>query len=105
MENIKNNIASNICYYRKKNNYTQASLAEKLGVKATTVSTWERGASLPDAELLFQMCSLFNISIKTLYGEYLFDGITLDENEKQLIEAYRKASDGRKEAVRALLDI
>ena len=48
--NIKNNIAANIAFFRKKNKITQQQLAELLNTKNTTVSTWERGSSLPDAE-------------------------------------------------------
>lgn len=48
MGDIKENISNNIVYYRKKIGLTQSQLAERLGVKTTTVSTWERGASSPD---------------------------------------------------------
>ena len=60
MGDIKENISNNIVYYRKKIGLTQSQLAERLGVKTTTVSTWERGASSPDIETLYDL-SLIHI--------------------------------------------
>ena len=46
MNQIK--IGEFISSQRKKNNLTQAALAEKLGITDRTVSKWERGKGLPD---------------------------------------------------------
>lgn len=68
MGDIKENISNNIVYYRKKIGLTQSQLAEKLGVKTTTVSTWERGASSPDIETLYDICKIFDVSLDEMYG-------------------------------------
>lgn len=68
MGDIKTNIAGNISYYRKGVGLTQAQLAEKLGVKTTTVSTWERGASSPDIEMLYTICRIFSVTLNEMYG-------------------------------------
>lgn len=68
MGDIKENISNNIVYYRKKTGLTQSQLAEKLGVKTTTVSTWERGASSPDIETLYDICKIFDVSLDEIYG-------------------------------------
>mgnify|MGYP005880780245 CR=1 FL=1 len=68
MGDIKTNIANNICFYRKKNGLTQNQLAEQLGVKTTTVSTWERAASSPDIETLYVICKIFGVSLDDMYG-------------------------------------
>ena len=68
MGDIKTNIANNIGYYRKKMGMTQTQLADFLGVKTTTVSTWERGASSPDIETLYEICKLFGVSLDEMYG-------------------------------------
>lgn len=68
MGDIKENISNNIVFYRKKAGLTQSQLAEKLGVKTTTVSTWERGASSPDIETLYDICKIFSVSLDEMYG-------------------------------------
>lgn len=51
---------------RKKNNLTQADLANKYGVTYQAVSKWERGTNLPEVGLLHQMSKDFGISISDL---------------------------------------
>ena len=106
-KNIRRTIAFNISYYRKQNKLTQAELASRLSVKPTTISTWERGASLPDAETLFEMCSLFNISLSNMYGAEPIENapVFLDDNELKVLTSYRNAPEGRRESVCALLNI
>lgn len=106
-KNIKMSIASNIAYFRKQSKMTQADLARLLSVKPTTISTWERGASLPDAEMLFSLCSIFQISLSKIYGSDAvpYAPVFLDESEAALLTAYRSAPESRRESVRALLEI
>ena len=105
--NIKKSIASNIAYYRKANKMTQSELAARLSVKPTTVSTWERGASLPDAEILFSICVLFEVSLSAIYGVDPVAGVPvyLDDSESSLVSAYRSAPEEIRVGVRKLLDI
>lgn len=100
-------IASNIAHYRKVNKMTQSELALRLSVRPTTVSTWERGASLPDAEVLFSLCEVLDISLSTIYGSdaVSYAPVYLQPSEIQIVTAYRRAPENRKEAVRALLEI
>ena len=46
--NIKNVVAKNIVYYRKKLNMTQLELAEKLDYSDKAISKWERAEAIPD---------------------------------------------------------
>lgn len=51
---------------RKDNGYTQASLAEKLGITDKAVSKWENGKSMPDASIMVMLCELLNINVNEL---------------------------------------
>lgn len=83
MGDIRDNISNNITFYRKKLGYTQNQLAEKIGVKTTSVSSWERGANSPDIETLYAICKLFNISLDEMYGVNTENGYLVnDENSK-----------------------
>ena len=51
---------------RKRNGYTQDEVAEKLNVVRQTVSKWESGLSVPDADSLSRLAELYGISIYDL---------------------------------------
>lgn len=51
----------NLIFIRKYVNVTQAGLAEKLGIKANTISNYEKGVTTPDFKLLVKLCRLFCI--------------------------------------------
>lgn len=54
--------------YRKEKKWTQARLAEALGVSFQAVSKWENGVSLPETQLLPTIAACLNISCDTLLG-------------------------------------
>lgn len=57
---------------RKENGYTQAVLAEKLGITDRAISKWETGKSLPDASIMLQLCNELGINVNELLsGERL----------------------------------
>ena len=60
-----------IAELRKKKDYTQKDLAEKINVTNKAVSKWERGLGFPDISLLEPLSKELNISIpELLNGEY-----------------------------------
>ena len=85
---IKDEIAKNILFYRKKYGYTQKQLGEMVGVKNTSVSNWETGDNSIDIETLIKLCKIFNIELNDIYGSFgKKDNYT--EKERKIIEAYR----------------
>ena len=67
---------------RKENDTTQCELACKLGVKQSTVSSWEIGRSRPTFEQLVAISDLFGTSTDYLLGK--------SENENTLVYADNK---------------
>ena len=59
----------NIKKLRQQKGMTQEVLAEKLHVVRQTVSKWEKGLSVPDAEMLSKMAEVFEVSVSELLGE------------------------------------
>ena len=53
---------------RKKNKYTQSSLANKLGVSTGTVAMWETGKRKPNFDALSDMSELFDVRIDYILG-------------------------------------
>lgn len=69
MDEITEVITQNIKKKRKEKRLTQGQLAEMVGVKDNTISTWESGR-VPEAIYLYKICKALNISISDLFGKY-----------------------------------
>ncbi len=66
MEDIKPILAANIAALRTAQGMTQAEFAEKLNYSDKAVSKWERGESLPDITILYQISQLFGVTLDYL---------------------------------------
>ena len=64
-------IGEKITELRKKNNYTQESLAEKIGVTRQTLSNWESNITSPDLNQACLLCKELRISINDLLDNEL----------------------------------
>ena len=62
-------IGERIKEIRKKNGFTQGTLAEELQVAKGTVSAWEIGSRRPSFEMLDTMCSLFHVRMDYLIAQ------------------------------------
>ena len=83
-------IGQQISSARKKMNYTQRELADKIGVSDKAISKWERGVGCPDISLLLPLCEELNIDVSQLLGKesnYLEN----QENKKQGQSLYQFA--------------
>lgn len=80
-------LSDNIRTLRKQKGYSQETLAERLHIVRQTVSKWEKGVSVPDAELLQALADALEVSVNDLLGEKIPDDENISrENEvaKQL---------------------
>ncbi len=66
----------NIKTLRKAKGLTQDELAIRLNVVRQTVSKWEKGHSVPDAEMLQKTADVFEVDVSQLLGS------PLNQNEK-----------------------
>ena len=116
---------------RKKNGYTQITLAETLGITKGTVSTWETNSRKPGFEMLTTLCDLFDVRIDYLTGQsddaspqtkpteadlndmalsqLAEDAITDAENYefvlRKLCSSYMKLDNFGRESIRKLLEL
>lgn len=61
-------------YLRMREGYTQAELAEKLGVSKSTISMYENGNRKPDYESLEHIADFFNVDMDFLTARTPEDG-------------------------------
>lgn len=62
-------VAEMIKYTRTTSNMTQEEYGSKLGVSRQTVSSWENGRSMPDLQMLIDICNIYHISLDKLLNE------------------------------------
>jgi len=60
--------SKNLKSIRRAKGLSQEQLAVKLNVVRQTVSKWEKGLSVPDAELLIKLSAVLNVSVDDLLG-------------------------------------
>ncbi len=71
---LKNNIKA----IRKSKGLSQEELAVKLNVVRQTISKWEQGLSVPDAEMLTSISETLETPVSTLLGENITESKTDD---------------------------
>lgn len=91
-------LSDNLKTVRKNRGYSQEELAEKIHVSRQTVSKWESGRSVPDAEIIKSVAEVLGVSIseliegdaqRVLENEVIID--RLSGINEQLIILNRKA--------------
>ena len=61
-------LEQNIKKYRMQKGLTQEEVASRLHVTRQTISKWEKGYSVPDAELLVRLAETLEVDTSTLLG-------------------------------------
>ncbi len=59
----------NLQSLRKARGLSQEELAERIHVVRQTVSKWEKGLSVPDADLLIRLAETLDTSVSALEGD------------------------------------
>ena len=81
---------------RKEKSLTQAELAEALGLTDRAVSKWENGVCLPDADNIFELCKLLDMSISDFFnGEETMEKTT-DNNREIMIDLLKQKQQSEK---------
>lgn len=66
-------LKENIKAIRKSKGFSQQELAVKLNIVRQTVSKWEQGLSVPDADLLISLSEALETPVSTLLGETVIE--------------------------------
>ena len=73
-------LGENLKAMRKAKGYTQEELAIKINVVRQTVSKWEKGLSVPDADVLSQIAEVLDTKVSVLLG-----GTITEETDKDAV--------------------
>ena len=95
MDQVK--IGSFITEQRKRKNYTQRQLADKLEISDKTVSKWECGNGFPEVSLLLPLCNELEISVNELLsGEKLAETDYKKKAEENMVNFIQEREENRK---------
>ena len=75
-------LSDNIRILRKQKGYTQEELAIRLHVVRQTVSKWEKGLSVPDADTLQRLAELLEVEVRQLLGS----GADMEKGNSEVTE-------------------
>ena len=85
---------------RKKLHISQSEFAEKVGASLRTVSSWERGETIPDAEKVWNCAVALGCTPNDILGWYEThprEESFSDTYEQELMNCYRTSTKDRKE--------
>jgi transcriptional regulator with XRE-family HTH domain len=74
----------NLNILRKTKGLSQEELAIRLNVVRQTISKWEKGLSVPDADMLIRIAEIFEISVSELLGSKLDNNTDINIVSEQL---------------------
>lgn len=74
----------NLKILRKQKGMSQETLAQQLNVVRQTISKWEKGLSVPDADMLTQIADFFEVSVSELLGSKIEEEKNFNEIATQL---------------------
>lgn len=74
----------NLKTLRKAKGFSQEELAVRLNVVRQTISKWEKGLSVPDADMLIRIAEILEISVSELLGAKIVDEADTNHVAEQL---------------------
>ncbi len=66
-------LSKNLKIFRKRKGLTQENVAEALNIVRQTASKWEKGISVPDADMLIRLAEILDVSVNELIGSDIAD--------------------------------
>ena len=100
MGSVREEIAKNLLFYRKRKKCTQKDLSEHLGVNNSAVSNWEKGVNSIDIDTLHKACVFLGVSVNDMFGSFsnVMDS-DISAEELSLVMSYRNLDSRGKNAV------
>ena len=98
MDQIK--IGRFIADERKRKEYTQKQLSERLGISDKTISKWERGNGFPEGSLLLPLCAALEITVNELLsGERVSEEEYRRKAEENMVNLVKEAQESKKKII------
>ena len=82
-------MAKRLHEFRIANSLSVDEVGARIGKSGKTISAWEVGRGQPDADKLVELCNLYGVRIADFYSEDVSQGVSLANDEEELLAAYR----------------
>jgi len=92
---------------RQERKWSQAQLADKMGIHQKQVSAYERGRNVPSTEVLIRLADIFDVSLDYLAFEAQGKSAKVDIKDRDLLRKFEqidKLSDKDKGIIKEILD-
>lgn len=94
----------NLKKLRKQKGYTQEEIASRLHVVRQTVSKWEKGVSVPDADTVSRLAEIYEVNVSDLLGTVTLPEGRVDTIAQELEKINRQMA-ARNRSVRTFWNI
>lgn len=105
MTEIRQTIIDNIRAVCKVRKIRQKDIAEHMGVSPGSVTNWFKGTNFIDVDNLYRLCQFLGVSLDQIFGVAPIVFGALNEEENEVIHAYRLADPVTKSNIRRVLGI
>jgi transcriptional regulator with XRE-family HTH domain len=89
------NLGECLAWQRKKHNFTQSELSDKLNISQQVISNYERNITSPPIDFLQLLADFYSISLDELIGRRVFK--TENNIEKQILDIIVNLGESEKE--------
>ena len=96
------NIGDRVKQLRTERKWTQAELADRMGIRQKQISAYERGTNIPSAEVLIKMSEAFDVSLDFLVFKAQGQSAKIEVKDRELLR-YFEAIDSFNEDERRLV--
>ena len=90
MESVKKTAGKNLKEICKLKHIRNIQIADYMGVTESGVSHWFKGDNFLDIDNLYKLCQFLGVSLDQVFGLKPIEVEILDDDEKEVILAYRK---------------
>ena len=94
------NFGANLKSLRKAAGLTQLEVAKRLGLTDMAISRWENNHTEPNVEFCSKLCLILGCTLDDLTGH---ESQPLSDDEREVINMYRKSSKEVREIIRTIL--
>jgi len=101
-------ISERIKKLRQERNWTQAELADKLGIHQKQISAYERSVNLPSTDILIKLAEAFDVTLDYLAFEAKGQQGKLNIQDRELLRRFEMVdtlSDKEKNLAKEILDL
>ena len=101
-------IAERIRLLRQERKWTQAELAERLGIHQKQVSAYEREVNLPSTDILIKLAEAFDVTLDYLAFESKGSPAKFNIQDRELLRRFEMVdnlSDKEKDLAKEILDL